>query len=138
MKKKSKTVPVVVTIVIVVGAIAYLMFSSFGESMIYYKTVNELLAEPARFTDRPVRVNGVVMAGSVKQKPGTNQYRFEISKRDKVLEVEYAGILPDAMQPGREIVIQGVLQTDHRRFIASEILTKCPSKHEAKAEAAGR
>ena len=136
--KKGKTASVVVSVVVVVGAITYLMFSSFGESMIYYKTVNELLAEPARFTDRLVRVNGVVVTGSVKQKPGTNQYRFEISKRDKVLEVEYAGILPDAMQPGREIVIQGVLQADNRRFVASEILTKCPSKHEARAEAAGR
>ncbi len=135
--KKNKAISITLSILVVVGALAYLVFSSFGESMIYYKTVDELLAEPARFIDRPVRINGTLVPASIRQKPGTDRYRFKMSKRGKVLEIEYAGILPDAMQEGKELVVQGTLRDGQQLFIASEILTKCPSKHEARAQAAG-
>ncbi|MCP4601500.1 MAG: cytochrome c maturation protein CcmE [Proteobacteria bacterium] len=135
--KKNKTISIGLSVILIVGAFAYLVLSSFGESMIYYKTVDELLSESSRFAEQLVRINGVLVNGSVRQKAGTNQYRFQISKRGKVLDVEYAGILPDAMQDGRELVVQGILKTDRNTFYASEILTKCPSKHEARAQAAG-
>ncbi len=135
--KKNKVISVILSVVVVLGALTYLMVSSFGETMIYYKTVNELLAEPQRFENRPVRINGVLVSGSIRQKPGTDQFRFKLKKQGQILEVAYAGILPDAMQPDRELVVQGKLQTGHKLFVASEILTKCPSKHEAKAKAIG-
>jgi cytochrome c-type biogenesis protein CcmE len=135
--KKNKTISVILTVVVMLGALIYLMVSSFDDTMIYYKTVDELLAEKARFTGKPVRINGVLVPDSLRQKPATDQFRFSLSKRGKVLEVSYAGILPDSMLDGRDLVVQGTLQAEPPLFAASEILTKCPSKHEAKAKAAG-
>ena len=134
---KKKTLSILATVVIAAGAVTYLLASSFDESMIYYKTVDELLRESPRFEGKTVRINGVLVPKSVRQKPGTDQFRFRLSKRGKVLEVAYAGILPDAMQDGRELVVQGMLQAGGSLFAATEILTKCPSKHEARARAAG-
>ncbi len=133
--KKNKAISIILTIVVVVGAVGYLMVSSLDDTMIYYKTVDELLAESARFDGKPIRVNGVLVPASVRQKPGTEQFRFTLSKRGQVLEVSYAGILPDSMEDGRDLVVQGMLQASQKLFVADQILTKCPSKHEAKAQA---
>ncbi|MCP4199505.1 MAG: cytochrome c maturation protein CcmE [Proteobacteria bacterium] len=133
--KKNKIISVTLTIIIVVFAVGYLMFSSLGDTMIYYKTVDEILTESVRFDGKEVRVNGVLVPTSVRQKPGTDQFRFQLSKRGQVLEVAYAGILPDSMQDGGELVVQGALQASQKLFVADQILTKCPSKHEAEAKA---
>jgi cytochrome c-type biogenesis protein CcmE len=133
--KKNKTISAILTIIVVVFTVGYLMVSSLGDTMIYYKTVDEILTESARFDGKEVRINGVLVPTSVRQKPGTDQFRFQLSKRGQVLEVAYAGILPDSMQDGRELVVQGALQASQKLFVADQILTKCPSKHEAKAKA---
>jgi cytochrome c-type biogenesis protein CcmE len=135
--KAATVIKIVVTVVLVGGALAYLVLSSFDRSMVYYKTVAEVLAERARFEREPVRVNGLLVDGSIRQRPGTDEFRFTLSKAGKTLEVEYSGILPDSMEPGRELVIQGTLVGGTDRFHASEILTKCPSKYEDVAKAKG-
>jgi cytochrome c-type biogenesis protein CcmE len=134
----SKAIKIIVTALVVGGAAVYLLVSSFGgESMVYYKTVDELLAERARFEARPVRVNGMLVDGSVARKPGTDEYRFTITKNGKQIEVTYRGILPETMLPGREIIVEGSLQPGGDVFAGSDILTKCPSKYESVAKSKG-
>ena len=76
------------------------------------------------------------MSGSLRSKPGTNEFRFQLSKRDTKLDVSYEGVLPDTMQEGQELVVHGVYDSASKTFRAKEILTKCPSKYEAQAKAA--
>ncbi len=130
----GKIASVIVTVLVIGGGLVYLLSSSFGDSMVYYKTVDELLAQRDRFEGRAVRINGVLEEQSIRQKPGTGEYRFTIAKGDKKLTVAYEGVLPDAMQPGREIVVHGRLAPQSDIFEASEIMTKCPSKYEAEAK----
>ena len=125
----------ILTIAVVAGGIVYLVAAGFDDTVVYYKTVDELLANPARFETRPVRINGVLVAGSVRAKPGTNEYRFQMTKRHQTLEVSFSGVLPDTMQEGQELVVHGVFNSQDNVFTASEILTKCPSKYESKAKA---
>ena len=133
MKKK---LPAIFSILAIVGAVVYLLVSGFDDTVVYYKTVPELLADPGRFASRPVRINGLLVAGSLRAKPGTNEFRFQLSKRDAKLDVSYEGVLPDTMQEGQELVVHGVYDSGSKTFRAQEILTKCPSKYEAQAKAA--
>ncbi len=134
-QKTKKAVSIVLTAVAVAGAVIYLLVSGFDDTVVYYKTVDELLADPGRFETRAVRINGVLVPGSVKAKPGTKDYRFQITKRRQVLDVAYSGILPDTMLEDKELVVEGVYDRSRSRFLASEILTKCPSKYESEAQA---
>jgi len=136
-KGAALAVKIVISVLLVGGGLTYLIVTSFGESMIYYKTVDELLGERARFEGQPIRVNGLLVEGSVQQKPGTDEYRFELSKNTSRLQISYSGILPDSMTPGRELVVEGVLEPGGTSFAASEILTKCPSKYEDVARSKG-
>ncbi len=135
MTGTQKALAITASIAAVVGALGYLLVSGFGESIIYYKTVDELLAEPGKWTERPVRINGNLVPGSIRQRPGTDQYRFALSKRGQRVEIAYTGILPDAMQEDRDLVVHGTWQPQGELFAASEILTKCPSKYEDQARA---
>lgn len=135
-----KALQIVLIAVVVGGAAIYLLVSSFGGGgMVYYKTVDELLADRARQAGRPIRVNGLLVEGSIARKPGTDEYRFELTKNGETIAVTYRGILPETMLPGRELVVEGALAAAGNEFAATEILTKCPSKYEsvAKAKAKG-
>jgi cytochrome c-type biogenesis protein CcmE len=128
--KTGKILAIIATVIVVGGGLAYLLATSFGEAMVYFKTVDELLAERGRFDGQEVRVNGQLVEGSLLQKPGTDEFRFALIKNGQRIDVSYSGIIPDTMQPGREILVQGTLQPGSSSFHASEILTKCPSKYE--------
>lgn len=131
---KKRLIKAVVTILVVAGAIAWLTVSSFEESMIYYKTVEEALSARAQFEKTPVRINGLLVPDSILQKPGTDQFKFQLKKNASVIDVEYSGILPDTMREGKELVVEGTLIPGKDVLNATEILTKCPSKYEKEAE----
>jgi cytochrome c-type biogenesis protein CcmE len=136
---RTLALQILASVLVVGGGLAWLVFGSDdGESMVYYKTVDELLAERARFESKPIRVNGLLAPDSVRNRPGTDRFRFDLTKNGARLAVEYAGILPDSMLPGRELVVHGVLQPGADLLLASEILTKCPSKYEEVARSRGK
>lgn len=132
-----KALKIVATVAVVGGAAAWLLASGLGDAMVYYKTVGELYAERARFEGRPVRVNGLLVDGSIERRPGTDEYRFRLRKSGEEILVTYSGILPDTMVPGVEIVVEGVLKPGSDEFEGAGILTKCPSKYESVAKSKG-
>jgi cytochrome c-type biogenesis protein CcmE len=135
----KKTVLIVAAVLAAGAIVAYLLASSLGgDAMVYYKTVDELLAERALWEGRPVRINGQLVEGSVARRPGTDEFRFALAKNDARIEVRYRGILPETVLPGREIVVEGTLAPGATEFAAREIMTKCPSKYESVAKAKTR
>lgn len=128
--KKTK---IIISILLICGAAAYLFLSGFGDTMIYYKTVDELVAEQSRFQNKQIHVNGILQEGSMGQKPGTDEFTFKLTKNGKTLTVIYEGILPDSLQMGKELVVEGKLTPQKDVFRASKLLAKCPSKYEQAA-----
>ena len=55
---------------------------------------------------------------------------FTLTDSDKILRVNYHGILPQTFGEGKEIIIEGRYDPNGT-FEASAILTKCPSKYTA-------
>lgn len=48
------------------------------------------------------------------------------------VSVVYEGLMPDAFAAGREVVVEGDYRHADRALYASKLVTKCPSKYEAK------
>ncbi len=128
----------VLIVLLIGGAVSWLLLSGNENAMVYYKTVEEVLQERARFEHEPVRMNGHLRDGSLARKPGTDAWRFILEKNGASLTVEFEGIFPDNAIPGRELVVEGTLIPDADTFRATQILTKCPSKYEARAKAGNR
>ncbi|MEB2314003.1 MAG: cytochrome c maturation protein CcmE [Sorangiineae bacterium] len=118
------------------GGILTLVLTSFNDSAVYSKNVDELLAERSRLEDRAVRVTGVLVKGTLVHRDQPCEYRFKMSKNGAVLDVRYAQcVVPDTFRdmPGMdvEVTAEGKL-TEGGGFEADQIMAKCPSKYEMK------
>ena len=91
-------------------------------------------ADEAEYTGRQIKVHGVVVGGTVKQKKGgAGDYTFEIEKDGRRLPVHFTNMVPDTFQEGGEVVLTGELVNG--RFESEEMAAKCPSKYEEQVSA---
>jgi cytochrome c-type biogenesis protein CcmE len=116
-------------LLLIVG-FAYLAFTVTKASAVYYLTVPELEARGTSGIQRPVRVSGIVDAGSIEREPGQFVTRFTASDSGGTLPILYEGAVPDMFQPGIQVVVEGRLESDGV-FHADTLLTKCPAHFEA-------
>jgi cytochrome c-type biogenesis protein CcmE len=125
---------IVLSVVVVAGAISGLLWASTREGAEYYKYVDEVLTDSARYQGKRLRVHGDVVEGSLTSDKALH-YRFKIASRSPrpaaVIEAEFQGIPPDTFKAGTEVIAAGVLSPDGR-LVADKIETKCPSKYEVK------
>ena len=125
----NKGVRIVLTVVVLATAFGTLLYSSLGESLQYYKYVDEVMAEPAAWHGKNLQVHGIVVPDSIAQKPNSLEYRFDIQRNGKVLRAYYTGVVPDTFKADSEVVLTGRL--DDKGFHATEMTAKCPSKYDA-------
>jgi cytochrome c-type biogenesis protein CcmE len=125
-----RTIKFLVGSLIIVGAIVWLGFSGFNESLAYYKTVDELRHMKDDAFNKRLRVAGNVVNGSIEQVPGG--VNFELEQNGEILPVQYIGkdLLPDTFKDGAQALAEGHLKKDGS-FEAVKIQAKCASKYEA-------
>lgn len=113
---------------LVLGALAYLVWASLPQGTVYYKTVLELRQSPRDLA--PVRVAGVVAGGSIRKDPAAGRISFDVVEGQDRLPVQYAGVVPDIFGPDIQVVVEG--QRDAGGvFQAQTLLAKCPSRFES-------
>jgi cytochrome c-type biogenesis protein CcmE len=127
---------------VIVGAVAYLMFTGVQQTSMYYFTIEEFLARKDGLGGEGIRVAGRVTHGSVDKKMTTSgaELNFRIGdfkSGDTVGEtvaVHYIGVTPDMFKDegGSDVIIEGKYHDGTLQ--AQKVLTQCPSKYEARAE----
>lgn len=121
---------VAVAVAIVLAAVAWIMVTGLSDTMVYYYTVSEVMAQHPRLIGEPLRVHGNVVAGSIQRSDTNLVHHFVIHEGGERLSVVYEGIAPDTFQDDAEAVVEGELGDDGV-FRASFLMAKCPSKYEA-------
>lgn len=117
------------TSIVLVAAFGMLLYSTLGESMQYYKYVDEVMAQPTAWEGKKLQVHGNVVPGSIKRKRDSLEYVFDLQRNGKVIHAYYGGIVPDTFKADAEVVLTGQLTPDG--FMATDMTAKCPSKYEA-------
>jgi cytochrome c-type biogenesis protein CcmE len=132
----SKGLQIAIGTLTVFAGVVWLVALSGGSggTFAYYTSVGEFVAASARSPEpKSSRVHGFVLEGSIAKDLPAGHVDFAI--RDEggaVLPVRLVGIeLPDLFRDGAEVVVEGRLQGE--RFVAQQVLAKCPSKYEAEA-----
>jgi cytochrome c-type biogenesis protein CcmE len=127
----QKAARIGVTTLVLVTAFGILMYTTLGESMQYYKYVDEVMAEPAAtWEGKTLQMHGYVVPGSRSKVPDTLDYRFDLQRNGEKVRVFYTGIVPDTFLDEAEVVVTGRLTPEG--FMATEMTAKCPSKYEEK------
>jgi len=128
MKPKMKPILVSMLIVSIVG---YLVYTGIRDTMTYYLSVSEVLAQTPDSRNQTLRIGGSVSPGSVEWDPKNLRLQFVIqdNQDDKTgITVDYRGVVPDSFKPGREIIVEGTYTGDGK-FKATTIMPKCASKY---------
>jgi cytochrome c-type biogenesis protein CcmE len=123
-----KAAKIGVTSFVLLTAFGILLYTTLGESMQYYKYVDEVMAEPQAWHGKPLQVHGYVVKGSIGRKRDALEYQFDIQRNGKTLRAYYTGVVPDTFKDDSEVVLTGQL-TD-QGFLAKDMTAKCPSKYE--------
>jgi len=129
---------IVLSVVVVTGAVAFLLSRSMKEGAEYYKHVDEVMAQPDALRSKRLQVHGHVVRGSIEQERNSLHYRFKIESRPPraaaVITAEYTGLVPDTFKSDAEVVAKGTLGPDNMLRVAPDgIMAKCPSKYKAGA-----
>jgi cytochrome c-type biogenesis protein CcmE len=117
---------------IILLAVAYLFWSGMKDSSVYFLTVEELFAQIDRMEGKGTRINGDIVPGSIKWDAPNLLLTFQLTDEKNLLNVRHKGVAPDTFQEGLSVVVEG--KYENGIFNATQIMTKCPSKYEAKRE----
>ena len=114
---------------ILVLAVAYLLYLSFGSSVDYYVTVSEFAAEGTELHDINIRVAGKIADNPIDWNAEDLELRFSITEGGDNMEVIYKGAKPSAFKAGSNILVEGEYHSDGI-LRATQLILKCPSKYE--------
>ncbi len=125
---------IIIGVVIIVAALAYLLVSGFKDSSVYYMTVSEVLSKKSQVQGQGVRVSGYVNPATIDWDAVNIRVSFTMVEGSDSLRVHYDGVKPDQLADAQQVLAEGKLDADGT-FHANKLLLKCPSKYEAKLEA---
>jgi len=114
--------------ILIVLALAYLVYGGIQQGATYWVTVGELLRRAPGDVPARVRLGGMVASGSVRWDTGHRTLRFMVTDGSHTLPVIYSGVVPDIFAEGRQVVVEGALGRDGT-FAATTLLAKCPTKY---------
>lgn len=131
-KTVKMMIAMIATTLVLITAFVGLLYVTTQAEVAYYMHVDEVLAEPERWSGKNLQVHGFVVPGSRLVKPNTLDYRFKVEHNGAVIDAEYTGIVPDTFQDGSEVVISGQLSPHGFTVKPNGVMAKCPSKYEPK------
>ena len=115
---------------VIVLAVAYLIYTGIQSSAAYFLTIDELYARGETLTGRQIRVSGEVDPATIDYDHTTLTLKFDImSETGEHLPVIFNGPKPDQMREGAQAIVEG--KFDGNTFHADTLLLKCPSRYDA-------
>jgi cytochrome c-type biogenesis protein CcmE len=109
-----------------IGAVSYLAMAGMKSGWVYFMEVDQFLTDSQYQTQR-VRLHGKVGQDNfIVENLDAN---FQMLGKAKTVSVAYHGVIPDMFQRGREVVVEGKLDSAGT-FKADVLMTKCASKYE--------
>ena len=128
-RRANKKMKFIVGGLVIVLAIAYLIYTGIQSTSAYFLTVDELRAQSQTMAGRTVRVSGKVDAETINFDNRDLTLTFDIlSETGQRLPVVFNGPKPDQMREGAEAIVEG--KFDGAQFTAQTLLLKCPSRYE--------
>ena len=103
-----------------IAAVAFLLTRALGDSVVYFRTADEAVAQKAKLGTKRFRIEGTVLADSVRSVSNTT--RFTIAEKGARVDVVHEGDPPELFQPGIPVVLEGHWAGDH--FASDRIMVK--------------
>ena len=117
----------------ILAVIVALSLQELQKMTVFFYTPAEVLASPAEFEDKTIRIGALVEQGSVDWNAQAIQLSFKITEDGKKsIPVYYAGVKPDLFREGQGVVVEGKM--NGLRFEASQLLVKHSEEYTVETE----
>jgi cytochrome c-type biogenesis protein CcmE len=116
--------------VVILGVFAWLTFGGLRDNVVFFLTPQELLAKGTEGMDVPVRLGGMVKAGSVKWNPDSLTLRFIVADSAREIGVNSTGAPPQMFRDGMGVIVEGRLGRD-TVFQATNLMIKHSEEYRA-------
>ncbi len=120
---KKPKIKVYVAVSLIVGAIVYLVYGNFQDTMVYFYTPQEIHEKNDSIRHQSLRVGGLVKVQSLRQDKGKLNSTFVITDGGYDVRVAYKGLLPDLFKEGKGAIVEGKLAGD-QTFYATNVMVK--------------
>ncbi len=136
------TTRVLISGAVLVAALTLLFFVTVSSNDTqYYKHVDEVMANPSQWYNKPLQLHGFVVDGSIMKRQNSMDYKFSVKNGNFTVPVTYTGVVPDTFKDGSEVVVKGRLSPAGFEVEPDGVMAKCPSRYEGakvSATTAGR
>ncbi len=123
----------IIGLVVVAGALIYLIFGGLGQNLVYFITPSEYFQQADRYQNRQVRLGGLVKEGSLNYNPQTLELRFMVTDGVKDIPIMSSGSTPPALfGENRGVVVEGKFQGE--AFVSQNLLVKHSETYQAPKE----
>ena len=119
--KHQRLVLIILAVTALVGAVLLAMWG-LQDRAAYFVTPSDIAAGKAQ-PDKPMRLGGMVVTGSLKRDPDGLTVRFIVGDGKATTPVVFRGITPDLFKEGSGVVAEGRLDPSGL-FVADNILAK--------------
>lgn len=123
MARPNKKLMLILSLLVVGGALLALVYTSFTGSLVYFYTPSEIQEKSGELAGRKIRIGGMVQEGSLVKEGGTLKIRFIVTDGSNHVPVRYEGMIPDLFREGQGVVAEGTWQPG-QEFQAGTILAK--------------
>ena len=129
---KYKAVKIGLTSLVLAMTFGGLLYTTMAEGTEYYKHVDELMTQPEPWYGKKLQMHGFVVPDSIKRRPNSLDYIFQVQSKGHIVNATYTGVVPDTFKSESEVVLKGILSADGFKVQPNGVMAKCPSKYEAK------
>jgi len=126
-------VKTLISVLVIGGGVGYFMYQAMQSSWAYYYSVDDFRANMDRARNHSLRIAGTVKPKSVVRDLEKMSMNFAISGTNSEVHVAYKGAVPDNFSEGREVVVEGHIDSEGI-FQAETLITRCESKYKAKEQ----
>ena len=119
--KHQRLVLIILAVAALIGAVLLAMWG-LQDRAAYFVTPSDIAAGKAQ-PDKPMRLGGMVVTGSLKRDPDGLTVRFIVGDGKATTPVVFRGITPDLFKEGSGVVAEGRLDPSGL-FVADNILAK--------------
>jgi cytochrome c-type biogenesis protein CcmE len=120
---RKKAAGGLIAMVIVLSGFGYLVYGGIGENLVYFVTPGELLARGPEAYDKPIRLGGQVVPGTVRWNADELDLRFTLQDEDGIIEVVSRKAPPAMFREGQGVIVEGRLNRSNV-FESSSVMVK--------------
>jgi cytochrome c-type biogenesis protein CcmE len=133
MKGGKRKVGLTLGLIVVLSSFGYLVYGNIGENLVFFHTPGELLAQGADAYDRPFRLGGQVVPGSVQWDAEALDLRFTLQDQDGQIRVISQKAPPAMFREGQGVIVEGRLNSDGI-FESSSVMVKHSNEYRPPAD----